>query len=40
MKKETFVNINNSSENKKNANKLNENKKMKKFINIFISIRI
>jgi hypothetical protein len=40
MKNKTFININNLFKNEKNTNKLINNKKMKKFINIFILIKI
>jgi hypothetical protein len=40
MKNKIFANINNSFKNEKNINKLINNKKIKKFINIFILIKI
>jgi hypothetical protein len=40
MEKETFVSISDSSEDEENVNELNENKRMKKFISVFILIRI
>jgi hypothetical protein len=40
MKNETSVSINNLSENEENINKLINNKRMKKFVNIFISVKV
>jgi hypothetical protein len=40
MKNEISVSINDLFENEENINELTDNKKMKKFINIFISAKI
>jgi hypothetical protein len=40
MKNKTSANINNSSKNEENVNKLFNNKRIKKFVDIFISARI